>query len=171
MPVHTSTKLGRDVRVFCPDLVNVYGAIIGDETRIGPFVEIQAGAVIGSRCKIQSHTFIPEGVTIEDEVFIGHGVMFTNDYWPRSVDDNGQMIGADDWVLSKTRIARRAVIGSGVTLLPVVVGEYALVGAGAVVTRDVPAYAIVAGNPAKVVGDVRTRRPQASRQDNAVEER
>lgn len=165
MPIHPSTKLGRDVRFYCPDLVNVYGATIGDETRIGPFVEIQAGAVIGSRCKIQSHTFIPEGVTIEDEVFVGHGVMFTNDLWPRSVDDSGRMIGGDGWVLSKTRVARRAAIGSGVTLLPVVVGENALVGAGAVVTRDVPAYAIVAGNPAKVVGDVRAKRPQTPHHD------
>src|SRR5579863_1009567 len=106
MPVHESTTLGCDVRIFRPDLVNIYGAQIGDETRIGPFVEIQAGVVIGARCKIQSHTFIPEGVTIEDEVFVGHGVMFTNDLWPRAVDDYGRMIGASGWTMSPTRIKR-----------------------------------------------------------------
>jgi acetyltransferase-like isoleucine patch superfamily enzyme len=162
MPVHPSTKLGRDVRIFCPDLVNIYGADIGDECRIGPFVEIQAGAVIGARCKIQSHSFIPEGVTIEEEVFVGHGVMFTNDLWPKSVDESGRVVGADGWKLSRTHVKRRAAIGSGVTLLPVVVGAEALIGAGAVVVRDVPDYAIVAGNPARLVGDVRERRPQLS---------
>jgi UDP-2-acetamido-3-amino-2,3-dideoxy-glucuronate N-acetyltransferase len=158
MAVHPSTKLGRDVRIYGPDLVNIYGAEIGDETRIGPFVEIQAGARIGARCKIQSHTFIPEGVTIEDEVFVGHGVMFTNDLWPRAVDESGRMIGADGWTLSRTLVKLRASIGSGVVLLPVVVGTGALVGAGAVVTKEVPDYAIVAGNPARVVGDVRDKR-------------
>ena len=159
MPVHPSTKLGRDVRIYAIDLVNIYGAIIGDETRIGPFVEIQAGAVIGARCKIQSHSFIPEGVTIEDDVFVGHGVMFTNDFWPRAVDESGIMIGADGWTLSRTLVRRRAVIGSGVTLLPVEIGTGALIGIGAVVVKDVPAYAIVTGNPGQVVGDVREKRP------------
>lgn len=161
MAIHPSTKLGRDVKIFSADLVNIYGAVIGDETRIGPFVEIQAGAVIGARCKIQSHSFIPEGVTIEDEVFVGHGVMFTNDLWPRAVDDTGEMIGADGWTLSRTLVRRRASIGSGVVLLPVTIGESAVIGAGAVVTRNVPPYAIVVGSPGRVVGDVRARRTAA----------
>src|ERR1044072_6588463 len=164
MPVHPNTKLGRDVRIYCPDLVNIYGAEIGDETRIGPFVEIQAGAVVGARCKIQSHTFIPDGVTIEDEVFVGHGVMFTNDLWPRAVDEFGHMISADGWTLSRTLIKPRADIGSGVTLLPVLVGIEALIGGGAVVTREVPDYAVVAGNPACVIGDTRERRRTAANQ-------
>ena len=118
MPVDESTMLGRGVRIFCPELVNIYGAVIGDDTRIGPFVEIQRGAVIGARCKIQSHTFICEGVTIEDGVFIGHGVMFTNDIWPRAVDDDGAMIGSEGWTLSLTLVKRAAVISSGAVLLP-----------------------------------------------------
>jgi UDP-2-acetamido-3-amino-2,3-dideoxy-glucuronate N-acetyltransferase len=158
MPIHDSTKLGHNVRVMHPDMVNIYGATIGDDTSIGPFVEIQTGAIIGARCKIQSHAFIPEGVTIEDEVFVGHGVMFTNDLWPRAVDERGRVIGRDGWSLLRTCVKRRASIGSGATLLPVTVGEGALVGAGAVVTRDVREYAIVVGNPARIVGDVRQRR-------------
>lgn len=158
MPIDETTRLGKDVRIFRPDLVNIYGAVIGAETRIGPFVEIQKGAVIGARCKIQSHTFIPDGVTIEDEVFIGHGVMFTNDRWPRAVDDQGRLIGAEGWNLAPTRVGRRAAIGSGATLLPVIVGEGAMIGAGAVVTRDVADFALVAGNPARVIGDARERR-------------
>jgi acetyltransferase-like isoleucine patch superfamily enzyme len=166
VPVDQSTKLGRDVRIFRPELVNIYGAVIGDETRIGPFVEIQAGAVIGARCKIQSHSFIPEGVTVEDEVFIGHGVMFTNDIWPRAVDDAGRLIGADGWTLSLTRVKRAAVIGSGAILLPVTIGTGAFVAAGAVVTRDVADHAMVAGNPARVIGDVRERRQKAWKQSS-----
>jgi acetyltransferase-like isoleucine patch superfamily enzyme len=158
MPIDPSTRLGCDVRIFRPELVNIYGATIGDETRIGPFVEIQRGARIGARCKIQSHSFIPEGVTIEDEVFIGHNVVFTNDLWPRAVDDDGNMIGDTGWTLTPTLVRRRAVICSSVVLLPVTVGEGALVGAGTVVTRDVPDYALVVGNPGRVVGDVRERR-------------
>ena len=158
MPVHPSCTLGCDVRIAFPDLVNIYGAQIGDQTRIGPFVEIQAGVIIGARCKIQSHTFIPEGVTIEDEVFVGHGVMFTNDFWPRAVDNSGRMIGADGWTMAPTRIMRRAAIGSGATLLPIIVGTEALIGGGAVVTKDVPDFAIVAGNPARIIGDIRERR-------------
>lgn len=157
LAIHPSTRLGRDVRIFAPDLVNIYGAVIGDETRIGPFVEIQAGAVIGARCKIQSHSFIPEGVTIDDEVFVGHGVMFTNDLLPRAVDENGYTIGSGDWSMSRTFVRRRAAIGSGAVLLPVTIGESALVGGGAVVTRDVPPFAIVAGNPARIIGDIRER--------------
>jgi UDP-2-acetamido-3-amino-2,3-dideoxy-glucuronate N-acetyltransferase len=159
VPVDPSTQVGQGVRIYYPQLVNIYGAAVGDDTRIGPFVEIQRGAIIGARCKIQSHVFIPEGVVIEDEVFIGHGVMFTNDFWPRAVDEQRRMIDAD-WTLSPTLVKRCAAIGSGVTLLPVTVGEASLVGAGSVVTRDVPDYAIVAGNPAQVVGDIRDRRPR-----------
>lgn len=161
LPIHPSTRLGEGVRIYHPELVNIYGATIGDHTRIGPFVEIQRGAIVGARCKIQSHVFIPDGVVIEDEVFVGHGVMFTNDFWPRAVDEEGQMIDAD-WTLSPTLIKRRAVIGSGVTVLAVTIGQASLVGAGSVVTRDVPDYAIVIGNPARTVGDVRDRRPGRS---------
>jgi len=158
--------LGRGVRIFCPDLVNIYGAVIGDDTQIGPFVEIQRGAIIGARCKIQSHSFIPEGVTLEDEVFVGHGVMFTNDVWPRAVDDAGQLIGSEGWALSLTRVRRAAVIGSGAVLLPVTVGEGAFIAAGAVVTRDVMDHALVAGNPARAVGDARERRREAWQQSS-----
>lgn len=172
MPIHPSTKLGRNVVIAFPDLVNIYGATIGDETRVGPFVEIQVGAVIGARCKIQSHSFICEGVTIEDEVFVGHGVMFTNDLWPRTTDDSGQVLKAGGWTLSTTRIGRAAAIGSGAVVLPVTIGEGALIGGGAVVTRDVPPFALVVGNPARVVGDVRDRRPvNSSRPGDAPENR
>lgn len=157
MPIHPSAQVARTARIYYPYLVNIYGATIGEQTRIGPFVEIQRGAVIGARCKIQSHVFIPEGVVIEDEVFVGHGVIFTNDLWPRAVDPRGEMI-REDWTLSPTRIKRRAAIGSGATLLPVTIGEGAMVAAGAVVTRDVPDYALVLGNPVRVVGDIREQR-------------
>jgi UDP-2-acetamido-3-amino-2,3-dideoxy-glucuronate N-acetyltransferase len=157
VPIHPSAQVAASARIYYSQLVNIYGATIGEETRIGPFVEIQRGAIIGARCKIQSHVFIPEGVLIEDDVFVGHGVIFTNDLWPRAVDDHGEIIGKD-WTLLPTRIKRRAAIGSGVTLLPVTVGEGAMVAAGAVVTRDVPDYALVLGNPARVIGDIRERR-------------
>lgn len=162
MPVHPSAILSTGVRVLFPDLVNIYGCEIGAETLVGPFVEIQVGAVIGARCKIQSHSFICEGVKIEDEVFIGHGVMFTNDLWPRAADDSGRPLGRSDWHLSPTLVHHRASIGSNATILPIEIGEGALVAAGAVVTRDVPAFAVVAGNPARVIGDVRERRPSAA---------
>jgi UDP-2-acetamido-3-amino-2,3-dideoxy-glucuronate N-acetyltransferase len=159
MPVDPSAQISRGVRIYYPELVNIYGAVIGENTRVGPFSEIQRGAVIGARCKIQSHVFIPEGVVIEDEVFIGHGVIFTNDFWPRAIDEQGRMIDAD-WTLSPTLVKRRAAIGSGVTLLPVTIGQASMVGAGSVITRDVPDYAIVAGNPARIVGDIRERGPR-----------
>jgi UDP-2-acetamido-3-amino-2,3-dideoxy-glucuronate N-acetyltransferase len=161
MAVSDSVVLGAGVHVPKPELVNLYGCTIGDETRVGPFVEIQAGATVGARCKIQSHSFICEGVSIGDEVFVGHGVMFTNDLWPRATDDNGDLLGPEGWSLQATIIGNKASIGSGAVLLPVRVGEGALVAAGAVVTKDVPDFAIVAGNPARVVGDVRTRTPNA----------
>jgi UDP-2-acetamido-3-amino-2,3-dideoxy-glucuronate N-acetyltransferase len=165
MPIAEGVELGRGVVVFQPALVNLYGCRVGDETRIGSFVEIQKHAVIGSRCKISSHSFICEGVTLDDEVFIGHGVVFTNDREPRATTSDGRLQTEQDWRLIPTRVARGASIGSGATILPgVSIGEHALVGAGAVVTRDVPAHAIVAGVPARVVGDVRER---ATRVENA----
>ena len=143
-------KLGRDVRIF--GFVNLYGCEIGDETKIGSFVEIQKNARIGARCKISSHTFICEGVTLEDNVFIGHGVTFINDRYPRATNGNGQLKSEDDWNCEVTLVKRGASIGSGVTLLGgITVGENAIVGAGSVVTGDVPANATIAGNPARVL--------------------
>ncbi len=159
MPIASDVSLGRNVRIFQPELVNLYGCTIDAETKIGAFVEIQKNASVGARCKISSHTFICEGVTIEDEVFIGHGVMFTNDQYPRAVNDDGTLQTEADWTVVPTRVKRGAAIGSNVTIIGgVTIGEFALVGAGAVVTRDVADYSIVAGVPARVVGDVRDRR-------------
>jgi UDP-2-acetamido-3-amino-2,3-dideoxy-glucuronate N-acetyltransferase len=146
-------KLGRDVKIYA--FVNLYGCEIGDESKIGTFVEIQKGAWIGKRVKVSSHSFICEGVIIEDEVFIGHGVMFINDRYPRSTNLDGSVQTEVDWALEKTVIKKRASIGSNATILcGVTVGEGAVVGAGSVVTRDVPAYTIVAGNPARVLRKV-----------------
>ena len=143
-------KLGRDVKIYA--FVNLYGCEIGDETKIGTFVEIQKGARIGRRVKVSSHSFICEGVTIEDEVFIGHGVMFINDKYPRAATSAGQLQTEADWVCVPTLIGRGASIGSNVTILcGVTVGEGALIGAGSVVTHDVPPRSIVAGNPARVI--------------------
>jgi acetyltransferase-like isoleucine patch superfamily enzyme len=148
--VAPDVKLGRDVRLA--PFINLYGCEIGDESRIGPFVEIQKGAVIGRRVKIQSHSFVCEGVHIEDEVFIGHGVMFINDRLPRATRADGALKGASDWVCEPTRIERRASIGSNATILcGVRIGAGAMVGAGSVVTADVPPLAVVAGNPARVL--------------------
>ena len=142
-------KLGRNVRLH--DFVNLYGCEIGDEVKIGPFVEIQKGAKIGSRCKISSHTFICEGVTLEDEVFVGHGVTFTNDRHPRATNQKGKLQTEADWKCISTLVKRGASIGSGATLLcGITIGESAMIGAGSVVTKDVPAGAVVAGNPARV---------------------
>ncbi len=152
MPIKDDVQLGRDVRIFHPDLVNLYGCAIGDETRIGTFVEIQVGARIGARCKISSHTFICEGVTIEDEAFIGHGVMFTNDKYPRATTEDGRPQGAADWQVEPTRVGRRASVGSNATILcGISIGDGAIVGAGAVVTRDVAPGDVVAGVPARSV--------------------
>jgi UDP-2-acetamido-3-amino-2,3-dideoxy-glucuronate N-acetyltransferase len=147
---------GRDVIVHHPDLVNLYGCHIGDGTKIGTFVEIQKGASVGARCKISSHTFICEGVHIEDGVFIGHGVMFTNDIYPRAVNEDGELQTEVDWQVIPTRVKSQASIGSNATILcGVTIGAKALVGAGAVVTQDVPDHKIVAGVPARIIGDVR----------------
>lgn len=153
--------LGHNVRIFHPQLVNMYGCAVGDDSRIGTFVEIQKGAVIGARCKVSSHSFICEGVHIEDEVFIGHGVMFTNDRRPQATNNDGSPQTEADWAVLPTRVKQRASIGSNATVMcGLTIGANALVGAGAVVTRDVPDFAIVAGVPARVIGD--TRNPVSS---------
>ena len=145
-----SVKLGKGVRIF--GFTNLYGCEIGDDTKVGTFVEIQKGSRIGKRCKISSHTFICEGVEVEDEVFIGHGVMFTNDLFPRATNATGALQGEVDWKCIPTVVKRGASIGSNATLLcGITIGERALVGAGAVVTKDVPAFSVVAGNPARVI--------------------
>jgi UDP-2-acetamido-3-amino-2,3-dideoxy-glucuronate N-acetyltransferase len=147
--VGPDVDLGRDV-VTHPT-VNLYGCRIGDESRVGAFVEIQRGAVVGARCKISSHSFICEGVSIDDEVFIGHGVYFTNDRMPRATNPDGTLQAPGDWTLLPTRVARRASIGTGAVILPVNIGEGAVVGAGSVVTRDVAPHTVVVGNPARVL--------------------
>lgn len=149
--IASDVKLGKNVKMAA--FINLYGCEIGDDTRLGTFVEIQKNATIGKRCKIQSHTFICEGVTIEDEVFIGHGVMFINDLDPRAGNSDGSLKGDKDWNCVPTVIQRGASIGSNATILcGVTIGKGALIGAGAVVTKDVAPYSIVAGNPARVIG-------------------
>jgi acetyltransferase-like isoleucine patch superfamily enzyme len=149
--------MGKDVKVFHPDLVNLYGCTIGEETKIGAFVEIQKNATVGARCKISSHTFVCEGVTIEDEVFVGHGVMFINDIYPRATS-GGALQTEADWAVVETRVKRGASIGSGAVILAgITIGEGAMIGAGAVVTKDVPPHTIAKGVPARLGRDVRDR--------------
>ena len=157
MPIASDVKLGEEVQIHHPELINLYGCSIGHASKIGAFVEIQKNAVVGARCKVSSHTFICEGVTIEDEVFVGHGVMFINDRYPRSTT-GGQLQTEADWKVTSTVVKRGASIGSGAVIMcGVTIGQNAMIGSGAVVTRDVPDHAIVVGVPAKVVGDVRER--------------
>lgn len=158
MPIANSVVLGTDVKIFQPTLVNLYGCTIGDQTKIGAFVEIQRGVTVGARCKISSHTFLCEGVVVEDNVFVGHGVMFTNDRFPRATNPDGSLQTEADWKVESTRVKCGASIGSNATIIcGVTIGEGALVGAGAVVNKDVADYSIVAGVPARVIGDARVR--------------
>jgi len=150
LSITPNVKLGRDVKLS--RFINLYGCEVGDETKIGAFVEVQKNATIGKHCKISSHTFICEGVTIEDNVFIGHGVTFINDSYPRATTAEGQLQTEADWKVEKTLVKKGASIGSGATILSSIsIGEHAIVGAGSVVTKDVPPNVIVAGNPAKIL--------------------
>ena len=156
MSISADVKLGAGVRILHPDLVNLYGCSIGDETRIGSFVEVQKQASIGARCKISSHTFVCEGVTIEDDVFVGHGVMFINDRFPRATVA-GRPQTEVDWTVTPTLVKRGASIGSGAVILcGMTIGEEAMVGAGAVVTHDVPDHSLVYGVPARLMAATRS---------------
>jgi len=151
--IASSVKLGRNVRIF--GFTNLYGCEIGDDTKIGTFVEIQKGAKVGARCKISSHSFLCEGVEIEDEVFIGHGVMFTNDLFPRATASSGALQTEADWQCIKTVVKKGASIGSGATILcGITIGENAMIGAGSMVTKDVPPNTVVAGNPARIIKNI-----------------
>src|SRR5262245_38042982 len=163
MPVAASVTLGNRVVIPHPDLVNLYGCRVGDDVKLGAFVEIQKNASVGARCKISSHTFICEGVTIEDDVFVGHGVMFINDKYPRASID-GRLQTEADWSVVPTVVRRSASIGSGAVILcGVTIGSGAMIGAGAVVTRDVPDGAIVAGTPARLIGRADSAAPAPDR--------
>jgi UDP-2-acetamido-3-amino-2,3-dideoxy-glucuronate N-acetyltransferase len=157
MAVTPDVKLGQRVQIHHPSLVNLYGCSIGDDTKVGAFVEVQKNASIGARCKISSHSFVCEGVTIEDEVFVGHGVMFTNDKRPRATA-GGQLQTEADWAVVPTLVRKGATIGSGAVILcGVTIGRRAMIGAGAVVTHDVPDHAVALGVPARVAGQVPDR--------------
>jgi len=156
--IASDVSLGKDVVIYHPDLVNLYGCEIGDSCKIGAFVEIRKSVKIGRNVKIQAFAFIPEGITIEDGVFIGPHVCFTNDKYPKAVNQDGTLMNSDDWEIIPTVVQKGANIGANATIIcGVTIGEHALIGAGAVVTRDVPSYALVAGVPARVIGDVRDR--------------
>jgi len=158
MPIAPDVVLGANVKIFHPSLVNLYGCQIGSDVKIGAFVEIQKGVLIGDRCKISSHSFLCEGVTIESDVFIGHGVLFTNDLHPRATA-GGRLQDESDWTLVPTRVKQGASIGSGAVILcGITIGENAMIGAGAVVVRDVPANTVVVGVPAKPLGAVNDAR-------------
>ena len=158
MPVESDVRLGSGVVIFHPELVNLYGCQIGDGTRIGSFVEIQKNASIGKNCKISSHSFICEGVEIEDEVFIGHGVKFINDLYPHATTAEGNIQGEADWKVLRTVVRARASIGTNATILPnVTIGRGAMIGAAAVVVANVPDHAVVIGVPGRVIGDARER--------------
>jgi acetyltransferase-like isoleucine patch superfamily enzyme len=160
LSIAPDVKLGRDVKLAT--FVNLYGCEIGDETKIGAFVEIQKNSTVGKRCKISSHTFICEGVTIEDHVFIGHGVNFVNDSYPRAATSDGELKTEADWHVERTLVKKGASIGTGATILAnVVIGEHSMIGAGSVVTRDVPAYAVVAGNPARFLRNLTSEQRSA----------
>lgn len=158
MPISNDVKIGFDVKIYQPDLVNLYGCQIGDETKIGAFVEIQKNVIVGKRCKVSSHSFLCEGVILEDEVIVAHGVMFTNDIYPRATNLDGSLKKDEHWTTVETLVKKRASLGSNSTILAgVTIGENAIVGAGAVVTKDVADYAIVVGVPAREIGDVREK--------------
>jgi acetyltransferase-like isoleucine patch superfamily enzyme len=164
--ITADVKLGRNVKIY--GFVNLYGCTIGDNTRIGAFVEIQKGARIGKNCKISSHTFICEGIIIEDNVFVGHNVTFINDAYPRATTEGGRLQTEEDWICVPTLVKRGASIGSGATLLcGVIVGENAIIGAGSVVTRDVPRNTIVAGNPARVIREIHAQNRKSDNQDDS----
>jgi len=155
VPINKNCNIASSAVIRYPDLVNLYGCVIGEMTSVGPFVEIQEGVTIGRSCKIQSHSMICEGVTIEDNVFIGHGVMFTNDKFPKSTNKDGTLQTKSDWTLISTLVKTGASIGTGVTILPgVTIGRNALVGAGSVVTHDVDDFQVVYGNPASIAQDL-----------------
>jgi UDP-2-acetamido-3-amino-2,3-dideoxy-glucuronate N-acetyltransferase len=158
MPVASDVRLGHGVVIFHPELVNLYGCHIGDGTRIGSFVEIQKNATIGKNCKISSHSFICEGVEIEDEVFVGHGVKFINDLYPRATTVDGRLQGEADWKVLRTIVRAGASIGTNATILPnLTIGRGAMIGAAALVVTDVPDHAVLAGVPGRVIGDARER--------------